>query len=1106
MSNYRRINNDTSVVVVGRTAPVIPGQQLAAGSLPVVLASDQPPVPVEEQNKIQSEVALSLLGIPRSEVALGIFADVNTYDVNPTEWSASPVEKKELLGTGSFELSGITKPMGWGLTHIPEESGALIEAPANKSTVLTSKRFFRYQPGRVSAATFGVKSSVSDNSAVSYLATTPEIPDYKVRNPPIRKYGIFDNYDGYYWETRGTGIGDQFCVVRRTQSLIKRPITEYGDGVTIPTGKQTEDYGIVGTGISTSTVISATSATVTGGKMITIKKSDIPNGQSINITKNMIPYLSGGDYTFPVSTAIQQVVDAGSSLRIFLNNELPSGNLYNIEFSNAGDLVVVRDGLLMTHAAMYDNSLLKDPTTIKIISCSLANKTFTLQGKTGLRLGQLVRYDKDLDGPDIIDTVNTYDTYIFRIFSIYNDGTNDIVTLKTLNRLDTNLVSPASEGTGLTKNYLKTPVPFIFPEALNTNTYTAADIMFPLKRDYGIAIPSGNRVTFPSSEGTQQGAIDTYIQPQNNTFASFKSQIDLVNDGTKCFAYANTSATALGTVDGWRRWILDNVKPEYYGVYEYRVPRSRFSADFLDVSADRPIVYSDIVRASDGTGGDVIKYPGQPVFDEGGDRTALRDSVWNMDFSKVTMNKIEFSWYGAVGALFLAYVPISNNEARWVRIHHLRASNQLKVASLGNATLPITYNVYGGGTEKAYGVKNLAREEYIGGRSSSEFITKYGASYYIDGGDRGTVRLFNFAQDDTTPVRTSSITLTANTLSADGAVDTARAAYLVVPSDKINDLFMYSTLSSGNIASNNTKVTFIETIAGTLSSRVYLSRGVPTGTSKDQIKFVFDSPQIVYGITSKTDITTSTGFKVRNRVQVYPTKLATGLIGSSSIISLRLLKNCTFQTADVYDWTKKIKVNTSIAVPASARKLNSAGLTTNILPGLSGTAGDVADGKQVYGWFRVHTEANVAANHSTLFGMLRKINSSYEFTPKESYTGNVYLLPESEFLIANNYDSAGNYISNSTSINLNKQEIERLSSVLIDLTNRRPIPNTGIELSNFFLANGSEVYDLTSYFDYNKDYISFPLTDIPDNLYLAVKTTLNTDTPQVACSLTWEEQ
>ena len=45
-----------------------------------------------------------------------------------------------------------------------------------------------------------------------------------------------------------------------------------------------------------------------------------------------------------------------------------------------------------------------------------------------------------------------------------------------------------------------------------------------------------------------------------------------------------------------------------------------------------------------------------------------------MDFSKVTMLKVEFSWYGAVGALFLAYVPVDNGEARWVRVHHLRAS------------------------------------------------------------------------------------------------------------------------------------------------------------------------------------------------------------------------------------------------------------------------------------------------------------------------------------------------------------------------------------------------------------------------------------------------
>ena len=75
MSSLNNINNNASVINVGRTTPVTPGAQPAANSIPVVVATDQTAIPVVEQNKIQSEVALSLLGIPRSEVALGIFAD-----------------------------------------------------------------------------------------------------------------------------------------------------------------------------------------------------------------------------------------------------------------------------------------------------------------------------------------------------------------------------------------------------------------------------------------------------------------------------------------------------------------------------------------------------------------------------------------------------------------------------------------------------------------------------------------------------------------------------------------------------------------------------------------------------------------------------------------------------------------------------------------------------------------------------------------------------------------------------------------------------------------------------------------------------------------------
>ena len=175
MPDNTNVNNNASVVVVGRTAPVPPGQQKSEKSVPVVIASDQSTIPVAEQNKVASEVALSLLGIPRSEVALGIFADVNTYDVNPTEWAADPEQFSAVAVGNTTPYDGIDK-LQWGLSHIPEESGALLEAPPDKTAVLTSKRFFRYQPGRVSAATFGVKTTVMNPSSTdANVADTNDI-------------------------------------------------------------------------------------------------------------------------------------------------------------------------------------------------------------------------------------------------------------------------------------------------------------------------------------------------------------------------------------------------------------------------------------------------------------------------------------------------------------------------------------------------------------------------------------------------------------------------------------------------------------------------------------------------------------------------------------------------------------------------------------------------------------------------------------------------------------------------------------------------------------------------------------------------------------------
>ena len=237
MPDNTNVNNNASVVVVGRTAPVPPGQQKSEKSVPVVIASDQSTIPVAEQNKVASEVALSLLGIPRSEVALGIFADVNTYDVNPTEWAAEPEIFTTVSSTTGY-YSGVSADMGHGLTHIPAEAGALLEAPIDKTAVLTSKRFFRYQPGRVSAATFGVKTTIMNIASTDANPSDTNDIGSTVYNPAVRKYGIFDNFDGYYWETRNNGQGDNFCVVRRTQSLLFTNPLEFS------TSGQTVDYGV----------------------------------------------------------------------------------------------------------------------------------------------------------------------------------------------------------------------------------------------------------------------------------------------------------------------------------------------------------------------------------------------------------------------------------------------------------------------------------------------------------------------------------------------------------------------------------------------------------------------------------------------------------------------------------------------------------------------------------------------------------------------------------------------------------------------------------------------------------------------------------------------
>jgi hypothetical protein len=94
----------------------------------------------------------------------------------------------------------------------------------------------------------------------------------------------------------------------------------------------------------------------------------------------------------------------------------------------------------------------------------------------------------------------------------------------------------------------------------------------------------------------------------------------------------------------------------------------------------------------------------------------------------VTMYKIEFGWYGAIGARFYAYVPVENNECRWVTMHTLVIENQLGKPCLADPFFHFKYRL---------------KIEDSSAIRVDQYIDKFGASYYIDGYDEGTLYNFN---------------------------------------------------------------------------------------------------------------------------------------------------------------------------------------------------------------------------------------------------------------------------------------------------------------------------------------------------------------------------
>jgi len=178
------IEEGQQVVTVGRSEPIQAGQATMAASLPVVIASDQTPVPILDNLSAPSEVHDDLLGNPRVQTSLQLWDSTNILAIDPKAWKLT------------FDETGT--PDNSSVTHLPQESGAqlLINTNAPNSTIarMQSRLVFPYQTGRITDASFGI-SLLRDNNVTI-------------------EAGIFDGNNGYIIRI----IGDDLYFVRRTNS------------------------------------------------------------------------------------------------------------------------------------------------------------------------------------------------------------------------------------------------------------------------------------------------------------------------------------------------------------------------------------------------------------------------------------------------------------------------------------------------------------------------------------------------------------------------------------------------------------------------------------------------------------------------------------------------------------------------------------------------------------------------------------------------------------------------------------------------------------------------------------------------------------------------
>jgi hypothetical protein len=306
-------------------------------------------------------------------------------------------------------------------------------------------------------------------------------------------------------------------------------------------------------------------------------------------------------------------------------------------------------------------------------------------------------------------------------------------------------------------------------------------------------------------------------------------------------------------------------------------------------------------------------------------------------------------------------------------------------------------------------------------------------------------------------------------------------------------------------------------------------------------------------LRAKDEVVNTTGTPIRNRLQLYPIKYGIGLTDPSSdknILTVNFIKNPLLITNNLNNSTLAQSYNTPIFSDSAATELGfelgSGTVPREIVSGDNITSGNYStlnsllssNGSYMHCYVRGLPTSSVpiggfpatpaVGESPVLVRIFKKSSKLYiqNFSPKpESFSIFGVLVPVRMYT----FNAQGSITSFTEDFAHSKYEdqkkwnesalvgtfesIAQLSGASVSQDLRlSPVSDTGSTIFSLYCNTGGSQFDLTDYFSYNKEYLSYPLTNEVDIIcaYGMWESTSSSIQPatqlSVVNSLTWEEQ